>query len=97
MTLYVDGNKLNGEIPNELGSKLINLDTLFIEGNEFTTLDLDSIFCDARPVENPGFLHFYADCGRSGGGGVTCSCCTHCCDGNGADCVEEIVGEPDEV
>lgn len=91
-----DGNKLDGEIPPEVGS-LTNLETLYIEGNNFETTNLDEIICEPRlSLGSPSFQHFYADCGSGSSTGVICSCCTHCCDGSGSDCLEGNI-QPDEV
>ena len=77
-SLYLQSNKLNGAMPNEL-AQLSQLNAVRIESNGIVgtvPMDLCDIFATTFP-------NFYADCDAE----VSCSCCTYCCtDGGNCSC-----------
>ncbi len=80
--LLLHENDIEGTIPSTYDS-LMNLKHLFIEGTKLSG-DIDSIFCNR---EN-NFENFYADCASEAG--VTCSCCTSCCNSEGKSCSGKV-------
>jgi len=78
--------ELSGFVPSEMDGlkslKAVGLDGTRLVGN------LDPIFCHP----NSNIRDIWASCGGSTTDGnlslVTCSCCTHCCQADGSECVD---------
>jgi hypothetical protein len=89
---YADFNSLTGTIPSEIGL-VTNLEHLLLKNNELTgtvpremerlsnlkviLLEQNDFVGDTAVIcENAEFVYFAADCKD----GITCSCCSICCD-----------------
>ena len=75
--LNVAQTGLSGEFPAEVGG-LLNLEKVYLEGTDITG-NLDSWACDTNRFDD-----VVANC--QPGNGVTCTCCTECCDSTGSNC-----------
>ena len=87
-SLLLFDNSLIGSLPSSL-SQLSALEMIFIEGNAFTGT-ADGIFCHDEDDENirDQYERFYSDC-RGDSPEISCTCCTHCCNRNGAGCKKQ--------
>lgn len=74
-------NALGGSIPASFQS-LTDLKVLFLEATSLTG-NFDSILCSGQTYQL-----FYANCGGESPS-VICSCCTHCCLGDGIGCQKQ--------
>ena len=70
--LKLQQNSFTGEVPRSV-ERLRRLELLRLDGNNF--LVVDNV---CRGIEDT-LIEFYADC--AGDSGLSCPCCTHCCDG----------------
>jgi Leucine-rich repeat (LRR) protein len=88
---FVDDNILSGSVPDEY-SALMNLKYFWFHGNMLTG-SVDETFCNYPLSDNS--TNMRSNCLSNDLAGlpaqIECSCCTTCCDRNGADCVANIL------
>eukprot|EP00980_Cylindrotheca_fusiformis_P019454 scaffold6708_cov134-Cylindrotheca_fusiformis.AAC.24 len=81
----LDNNAFNGSIPTSFQS-LTSLSVLFLEATGLTG-SFDKALCSSN--RSPYDL-FYANCGGASALVASCSCCTHCCLGDGIGCQKQV-------
>ena len=88
---FVDDNILSGSVPDEY-TALTNLKYFWFNGNMLTG-SVDETFCNSPLSDNS--TNMQSNCLSNDLAGlpaqIECSCCTTCCDRNGADCVANIL------
>ena len=70
--LELEGNRLTGSVPSELGS-LVNLETLSLQENQITGTMAEEV-CEL--TDTAMLTSLSADCRKPSG--VSCDCCTEC-------------------
>ncbi|OEU18530.1 L domain-like protein [Fragilariopsis cylindrus CCMP1102] len=88
---FVDDNILSGSVPDEY-TALTNLKYFWFNGNMLTG-SVDETFCNS-PLSDIS-TNMQSNCLSNDLAGlpaqIECTCCTTCCDRNGADCVANIL------